>query len=137
MTAGGGVQQQSGIGAHGAAPDKGRDPVYIAAQIVTALQSIDSRELNPLEPGVITVGSFHAGSKHNIISEEAKLQLTVRSNDEATRAKLEELRRAVTAFHDQWVGGRAGGAAPEEGDVEAEHSREEIVRERPTPRKKA
>lgn len=49
----------------------------------------------------------------------------------------EELRRAVTAFHDQWVGGRAGGAAPEEGDVEAEHSREEIVRERPTPRKKA
>jgi len=49
----------------------------------------------------------------------------------------EELRRAVTAFHDQWVGGRAGGAAPEEGDVEAEHSREEIVRERPTPGKKA
>lgn len=49
----------------------------------------------------------------------------------------EELRRAVTAFHDQWVGGRAGGAAPEDGDVEAEHSREEIVRERPTPRKKA
>jgi len=49
----------------------------------------------------------------------------------------EELRRAVTALHDQWVGGRAGGAAPEEGDVEAEHSREEIVRERPTPRKKA
>ncbi|WP_075888718.1 F0F1 ATP synthase subunit alpha [Actinomyces provencensis] len=49
----------------------------------------------------------------------------------------EELRRAVTAFHDQWVGGRAGGAAPAEGDVEAEHSREEIVRERPTPGKRA
>lgn len=76
-----------GIGAHGAAPDKGRDPVYIAAQIVTALQSIDSRELNPLEPGVITVGSFHAGSKHNIISDRADLQVTVRANSEAARAQ--------------------------------------------------
>jgi amidohydrolase len=77
-----------GIGAHGAAPDKGRDPVYIASQIVTALQSIDAREINPLSPVVITVGAFHAGSKHNIISDRADLQVTVRANDEVTRAQL-------------------------------------------------
>ncbi|MEL6375169.1 MAG: amidohydrolase [Pseudomonadota bacterium] len=77
-----------GIGAHGASPHRGRDPVYIASQIVTALQSIVSREIGPLSPAVITVGSFHSGSKHNIISDEAKLQLTVRSNDEEVRAQL-------------------------------------------------
>lgn len=77
-----------GIGAHGAAPHTGRDPVYIASQIVTALQSIVSREVMPLSPAVITVGSFHAGSKHNIISDRADLQVTVRSNDEKTRAQL-------------------------------------------------
>ncbi|MEM1197137.1 MAG: amidohydrolase [Pseudomonadota bacterium] len=77
-----------GIGAHGASPHKGRDPVYIASQIVTALQSIVSREVMPLSPAVITVGSFHAGSKHNIISDQAQLQLTVRSNDEGVRAQL-------------------------------------------------
>jgi amidohydrolase len=77
-----------GIGTHGAAPHLGRDPVYIAAQIVTALQSIDSREIGPLTPVVVTVGSFHAGSKHNIISDEAKLQVTVRANDETTREQV-------------------------------------------------
>ncbi|MHA7819291.1 MAG: amidohydrolase [Erythrobacter sp.] len=77
-----------GIGAHGASPHMGRDPVYIGAQIVTALQSIISREVMPLSPGVITVGSFHSGSKHNIISDRADLQLTVRSNDEDVRAQL-------------------------------------------------
>ncbi|QKG72623.1 amidohydrolase [Erythrobacter mangrovi] len=76
-----------GIGAHGAAPDTGRDPVYIGAQIVVALQSIDSREINPLQPVVVTVGSFHSGTKHNIISDRADLQLTVRANDEKVRAQ--------------------------------------------------
>lgn len=77
-----------GIGAHGASPHAGRDPVYIGAQIVTALQSIISREVMPLSPGVITVGAFHAGSKHNIISDRADLQLTVRANDERVREQL-------------------------------------------------
>lgn len=77
-----------GIGAHGASPHMGRDPVYIASQIVTAMQSIVSREVEPLSPAVITVGAFHAGTKHNIISDRADLQLTVRANDEATRAQL-------------------------------------------------
>lgn len=77
-----------GVGAHGASPHMGRDPVYIGSQIVTALQSIVSREVMPLSPAVITVGSFHSGSKHNIISDQANLQLTVRSNDEEVRAQL-------------------------------------------------
>lgn len=77
-----------GIGAHGASPHAGRDPVYIASQIVTGLQSIISREVQPLQPAVITVGSFHSGSKHNIISDLAELQLTVRANDEKVRAQL-------------------------------------------------
>ena len=79
-----------GVGAHGAAPHTGKDPVYIAAQIVTALQSIVSREVGPLTPAVITVGSFHAGTKHNIISDRADLQVTVRANDERTRRQLLE-----------------------------------------------
>lgn len=77
-----------GIGAHGASPHAGKDPVYMAAQLVVALQGLISRERQPLYPGVITVGSFHAGLKHNIISDQAKLQVTVRANDEATRAQL-------------------------------------------------
>jgi hippurate hydrolase len=77
-----------GIGAHGASPHKGKDPIYIASQIVVALQGLVSRELSPLEPGVVTVGSFHGGSKHNIIPSEVKLQLTVRADSEATRETL-------------------------------------------------
>lgn len=77
-----------GVGAHGASPHKGKDPVYIAAQIVVALQSLVSRELAPLEPGVVTVGSIHGGSKHNIIPDEVKMQLTVRADSQAARKKL-------------------------------------------------
>lgn len=77
-----------GVGAHGAAPHTGKDPVYIASAIVVALQSIVSREIGPLSPAVITVGAFHSGFKHNIISDRADLQITVRANDEETRAKL-------------------------------------------------
>jgi hippurate hydrolase len=77
-----------GIGAHGASPHKGKDPIYIGAQIVIALQGLVSRELSPREPGVVTVGAFHAGLKHNIISDEARLQLTVRADSLETRAKL-------------------------------------------------
>ncbi|MEQ8661440.1 MAG: amidohydrolase, partial [Gammaproteobacteria bacterium] len=77
-----------GVGTHGAAPQFGKDPVVIAAQIVLALQTLVARELSPFAPGVVTVGSFHAGSKHNIISDEARLQLTVRADDAAVRAQL-------------------------------------------------
>ena len=77
-----------GIGTHGASPHQGKDPIVIGAQIVNALQTLVSREISPLSPGVVTVGTFHAGTKNNIISDEAKLTLTVRSNDEEVRAQL-------------------------------------------------
>ena len=77
-----------GVGAHGAAPHAGRDPIVIGAQIVTSLQTLVSRTLSPRVPGVVTVGSFHGGSKHNIIPDRAKLQVTVRSDDPETRKKL-------------------------------------------------
>ena len=77
-----------GIGAHGASPHTGKDPIVIASQIVMALQTLVSRELSPLEPGVVTVGSFHSGFKHNIISDRAELQLTVRSDSKETRETL-------------------------------------------------
>jgi hippurate hydrolase len=60
----------------------------MASQLVVALQGLVSRERQPLDPAVITVGSFHSGAKHNIISDEAKLQVTVRANSEAERARL-------------------------------------------------
>ncbi|RMF56739.1 MAG: amidohydrolase, partial [Calditrichaeota bacterium] len=74
-----------GIGGHGAYPHTTKDPVVIAAQIVLALQTIVSREINPLEPAVVTVGSIHGGSKHNIIPDEVKLQLTLRSYSDQVR----------------------------------------------------
>ncbi len=77
-----------GVGAHGASPHRGKDPVVLGSQIVLALQTIVSRELAPKEPGVITVGSFHAGTKSNIISDKAVLQLTVRNDSVETREKL-------------------------------------------------
>ena len=77
-----------GIGAHGASPHRGKDPVLIGAQIVVALQTLVARELPPRSPGVVTVGSFHSGTKHNIISDEAHLQLTVRNTNEETRELL-------------------------------------------------
>jgi amidohydrolase len=77
-----------GIGTHGASPHQGRDPIVLASQIVLALQTLVARELSPREPGVVTVGSFHSGTKHNIISDEAMLQLTVRNTNIETRELL-------------------------------------------------
>ena len=77
-----------GVGAHGAYPHQGKDPIVMGAEIVLALQTLVSREISPLTPGVVTVGAFHAGAKHNIISDRADLQLTVRSDDEGVRKVL-------------------------------------------------
>lgn len=83
-----------GVGGHGAYPHTAKDPIVIAASIVSRLQTLVSRELNPLEPGVVTVGSFQAGSKHNIIPDEARLQITVRSyTDEARKQLLDGIAR--------------------------------------------
>lgn len=77
-----------GVGAHGASPHAGKDPIVLGAQIVMALQTLVARELPPRDPGVVTVGSFHSGTKHNIISDRAVLQLTVRNTSLETRKTL-------------------------------------------------
>lgn len=83
-----------GIGGHGAYPHTTKDPIVLASAIVMKLQTLVSRESSPLDPAVVTVGSFHAGYKHNIISDEARLQLTVRSySDESRKLLLDGIRR--------------------------------------------
>lgn len=77
-----------GVGGHGAYPHLAKDPIVLAARIVAALQTLVSREIDPLESAVVTVGSFNAGTKYNIIPDEAKLQLTVRSYTPAVRKTL-------------------------------------------------
>ncbi len=83
-----------GIGGHGAYPHTTKDPVVLAAQIVVGLQTLVSRVISPLDPGVVTVGSIHGGTKHNIISDNVKLQLTVRSyTDEVRKTLLDGIKR--------------------------------------------
>ncbi len=77
-----------GVGAHGSMPHLGKDPILLASQIVVALQSIVSREVKPGDPAVVTVGSFHGGTKANIIPDEVRLQLTLRSYKAETREHL-------------------------------------------------
>ena len=77
-----------GVGGHGAYPHRAKDPIVVGSQIVLALQTLVSREINPIEDGVVTVGSFRAGFKHNIIPDEAHLKITVRSYSEEVRNKL-------------------------------------------------
>jgi hippurate hydrolase len=86
-----------GKGGHGAYPHTTIDPVIIAARTVLALQTITSRELSPLEPSVVTVGSIHGGSTHNVISDEVKLQLTLRSyNPDVRNTQIAAIKR-ITA----------------------------------------
>ncbi len=76
-----------GVGGHGAWPHKTKDPIVLAAETVLALQTIVSREIPPGEPAVVTVGSIHGGTKHNIISDEVRLQLTLRSYSDEVRGQ--------------------------------------------------
>jgi hippurate hydrolase len=76
-----------GVGGHGAQPHQTKDPVVIAAQVVLALQTIASRETRPTDPVVVTVGSIHGGTKHNVIPDEVTLQLTVRTYKDEVRAR--------------------------------------------------
>jgi len=76
-----------GIGGHGAYPHKTIDPIVLASQLVNNLQTIRSREISPLDAAVVTVGSIHGGTKHNIIPSEVRLQLTLRSYTDEVRNK--------------------------------------------------
>lgn len=77
-----------GVGTHGAYPHLGVDPIVVASAIVMNLQTLPSRSINPLEGAIVTVGSFHGGIKHNIISDRVDLQLTVRADNPGTRVAL-------------------------------------------------
>jgi hippurate hydrolase len=96
-----------GKGGHGAAPHVSIDPIVVAAKFVLDLQTIISREQNPIDPGVVTVGSIHGGTKANIIPNDVKLQITVRSTKDSTRKHiLEAIERKAKAA-------AAGANAPE------------------------
>lgn len=77
-----------GVGGHGAAPEKSKDPVVIAAQVVLALQTLVSRENSPLDPVVLTIGSIHGGTKRNIIPDEVKLLVTMRTYKAEVRKRM-------------------------------------------------
>jgi len=77
-----------GVGGHGAYPHKTKDPIVLAAEMINTWQTIASRENNPLDPIVVTVGSIHGGTKHNIIPDEVKMQLTVRTYKPETRERV-------------------------------------------------
>jgi hippurate hydrolase len=88
-----------GRGGHGAWPHRTVDPIVLAALVVLDLQTIVSREVEPAEPAVVTVGSIHGGTKHNIIPDEVKLQLTLRSFSEPARQQMiASIKRRVTAL---------------------------------------
>ncbi len=101
-----------GVGGHGAYPHKTKDPIVLSAEIINALQTIASRENNPLDPIVVTVGSIHGGTKHNIISDEVKMQLTVRTYKS-------DVRERVLAAIDQIAKGcaTAAGVPPERAPI--------------------
>jgi len=87
-----------GKGGHGARPEVTIDPIVLAARVVMALQTIISREKSPLEPAVITVGSIHGGTRYNIIPDEVKLQLTVRTvSPEGRKQMLDAIARVAKA----------------------------------------
>ena len=88
-----------GLGGHGASPSRTKDPVVMAAQFVNALQTIVSRRIDPVDPAVVTVGSIHGGTTYNVIPDEVRLQLTVRSYAPEVRrqilAEIERIARGV------------------------------------------
>jgi hippurate hydrolase len=92
-----------GRGGHGSFPQGCIDPIVQAAELVLSLQTIVSREISPLEPAVVTVGSIHGGTKHNIIPDTCHLQLTIRSYDpkirEQIKASIERKAKGVALAH--------------------------------------
>ena len=90
-----------GIGGHGAYPHKTKDPIVLAAEMINAWQTIASRQNNPLDPIVVTVGSIHGGTKHNIIPDEVKMQLTVRTYKAEVRDRvlkeIDEIAKGIAA----------------------------------------
>ena len=105
-----------GKGGHGAAPDKTVDPIVLSARIILALQTIVSRETNPLDPAVVTVGSIHGGTKNNIIPDEVKLEMTIRSYKDEVRAHTIEAIQRICKAEAMAVG------APKEPEVKVKET---------------
>ena len=85
-----------GIGGHGSRPDLGKDPIVMAAQFITQIQTIVSRQEDPRDPVVVTVGDIHAGTERNIIPDEAKMEITMRAfNEKSRETALDGIRRAA------------------------------------------
>ena len=85
-----------GRGGHGSAPHQTIDPIFVAAQLITALQGIRSRMVDPVEPSVVSVCSIHSGTRNNIIPDDAVLEGTMRTVDEATRKRVTSLIRGIS-----------------------------------------
>jgi len=110
-----------GRGGHGARPETTVDPIVIAARTVLALQTIVSREMSPFDPAIITVGAIHGGTKRNIIPDEVRLDLTVRSfTDPVRRHLLSAIDRIAKAE-------AAAAAAPKEPSIELSESAYALV----------
>jgi amidohydrolase len=77
-----------GVGTHGSAPENGKDPILMAAEFVVLAQSIVSRQVNPQQPAVLTVGTIHGGAKRNIIPEEVTMGLTLRTYSDKVRDQI-------------------------------------------------
>ncbi len=77
-----------GVGSHGSQPEAGKDPIVMAAEFVTELQTVVSRSVPPQQPAVVTVGQIHGGTKRNIIPDEVKMELTTRSYSESVRQTI-------------------------------------------------
>jgi len=85
-----------GIGGHGAHPEEVKDPIVMAAEFIVQLQTIVSRQENPSDPAVVTVGDIHGGTKRNIIPNEVKMELTTRAfSDKARQIILDGIRRTA------------------------------------------
>ena len=93
-----------GVGGHGSRPHTTKDPIVLASQIVVALQTIVSRELKPGTPAVVTVGTIHGGLKRNIISDEVKLELTLRAFDDKVMEQMIAAIRRICAGTAQAAG---------------------------------
>ena len=97
----------TGVGGHGAMPHRAADPIVAAASIVMALQTIVSRNVDPLRPAVVTVGALHAGKANNVIPASAKLELSVRALDREVRVRLEQRIRSLVAAQAESFGVQA------------------------------
>jgi amidohydrolase len=85
-----------GVGSHGAHPEMSKDPIVLSAEFIMAAQTIVSRQIPPQSPAVVTVGYIHGGTKHNIIPDEVRMGLTVRSFDDAVQKQiLADLKRTA------------------------------------------